>query len=127
MSLKSKVVAQKHSGRGSLTSYSIGFAMSILLTLDAYLFTVHHIFTGQGLVWAVMGLAWIQLLVQLLFFLHLGSESKPRWNLVMLLFALMVLVIIVFGSIWIMNNLNYHMSTPQEIFKDEGIQQSSNY
>jgi cytochrome o ubiquinol oxidase operon protein cyoD len=51
------------------------------------------------------------------FFLHLGRESKPRWNLNALLFAVLVVVIIVFGSLWIMHNLNYHMQNPQQINK----------
>ncbi len=71
-------------------------------------------------------LAVTQLLVQLLFFLHLGRESKPRWNLIVLAFAVMVVVIVVFGSLWIMKNLQYNHGhqTPEETDKflihDEG-------
>jgi cytochrome o ubiquinol oxidase operon protein cyoD len=65
--------------------------------------------SGTGLVAVIVGLAIIQLFVQLFFFLHLGEESKPRWNLMVLLFAAMVVIIVVFGSLWIMNNLNYNM------------------
>jgi len=54
-------------------------------------------------------LATIQLFVQLIFFLHLDREPKPFWNLQVLMFAAGVIVIIVVGSIWIMNNLNYNM------------------
>jgi cytochrome o ubiquinol oxidase operon protein cyoD len=71
------------------------------------------------------GLAVGQLLVQLGLFLHMGSEPKPRWNLMATLFSLMVVIIVVGGSLWIMNNLNYNMMSPSDtdnaIMHDEGI------
>jgi len=92
-----------------LTSYVAGFLLSIILTFAAYILVANHILSGVSLVAVIIGLAIIQLFVQLFFFLHLGKESKPRWNLLMLSFALGVVIIIVFGSLWIMNNLNYNM------------------
>jgi cytochrome o ubiquinol oxidase operon protein cyoD len=92
-----------------LTSYVIGFVLSIILTFLAYVLVVNHILEGALLVAVIVGLAVIQLFVQLFFFLHLGKESKPRWNLIVFAFALSVVVIIVFGSLWIMNNLDYNM------------------
>lgn len=92
-----------------LVSYVIGFILSIVLTLLAYILVVNHILEGALLVAVIVGLAIIQLFVQLFFFLHLGKESKPRWNLLMFSFALSVVIIIVFGSLWIMNNLDYNM------------------
>jgi cytochrome o ubiquinol oxidase operon protein cyoD len=72
----------------------------------------------------INGLAVVQLFVQLYFFLHMGDESKPRWNLMAFLFMLLVLVIVVFGSLWIMKNLDYHMSpsdTSNYMMHEEGI------
>src|SRR5664279_1324755 len=94
-------------GRGSSWSYVVGFVLSLLLTVTAYMTVVNHVFVGWQLVMAIVVLALAQLLAQLIFFLHLGRESKPRWNLVVFLFMLMIVVILVGGSLWIMNNLNY--------------------
>lgn len=109
---------------GSLYSYVIGFILSLILTGVAYIIVTKHIFTGNELVTAIIALAIAQVLTQLFFFLHLGRETKPRWKLVVLLFMLLVLGILVFGSLWIMQNLNYNM-TPQDvtnyIIRDEGI------
>jgi cytochrome o ubiquinol oxidase subunit IV len=109
-------------GHGSLKSYIVGFGLSIALTLIAYVMVVKRLFSGKALVLAIMGLAVIQLYVQLYFFLHMGRESKPRWNLIVFLFMLLVLLIVVGGSLWIMYNLNYHTMSPSEIMKDEGVQ-----
>jgi cytochrome o ubiquinol oxidase operon protein cyoD len=50
----------------------------------------------------------VQLAVQMIFFLHIGNEVKPRYNLIAFSSAMVVVFIVVFGSLWIMNNLNYH-------------------
>ena len=92
-----------------LRSYVAGFLLSIILTFVAYIFVANHILEGALLIAVIIGLAIIQLFVQLFFFLHLGKESKPRWNLLMFSFALGVVLIIVFGSLWIMKNLDYNM------------------
>jgi len=62
----------------------------------------------------VAGLAVTQALVQLIFFMDLGGEAKPRWRLGVLIFMVGVVLIVVFGSLWIMTNLNYHM-TPDQV------------
>lgn len=117
--------------RGTLLSYIGGFVFSIVLTLVVFVLVNNHVATGHQayshdfLVLAIMGLALVQLVVQLVFFLHLGAESKPRWNLAVFLFMLVILVVIVGGSLWIMQNLDYNMQSPQEIgnsiMQDEGI------
>ncbi len=94
--------------RRKLSSYVTGFLASVYLTVTAYLLVVHHLFNGWALVMTIAGLALVQLVVQLVFFLHLGQESKPRWNLMAFLFMSMVVVIVVSGSLWIISNLNYH-------------------
>jgi cytochrome o ubiquinol oxidase subunit IV len=100
----------------SAKPYLIGFLSSLVLTLAAYLTVTHHTLTRRLLIASVAALALIQAVVQLVFFLHLGDETKPRWRLTVLLFMLMVVGILVFGSLWIMYNLNYHQ-TPQQIYK----------
>jgi cytochrome o ubiquinol oxidase operon protein cyoD len=101
-------------GEGTLRTYVTGFVWSIGLTLTAYALVVHHTFSPTVLIAAIIGLALVQFMIQMLFFLHLGRETKPRWKLFVFLFMVMVVVILVFGSLWIMANLNYRM-TPDQI------------
>jgi len=93
----------------TLKLYVIGFLLSIALTLCAFVIVGKHLLIGGVLVGVVLGLGFLQVLVQLLFFLHLGRESRPRWNLMVFLFMALVVIIIAGGSIWIMQNLNYRM------------------
>jgi cytochrome o ubiquinol oxidase subunit IV len=127
MKHESPTASDKHQGHGSVASYVTGFVLSVVLTLAAYVLVANKLLSGGLLVAAIVGLAIAQLFVQLLFFLHLGSESKPRWNLTALLFAAMVVVILVIGSLWIMYNLDYQHADmtgeelDQYIMEDEGI------
>ncbi len=119
--IKQRVVVSSHdASHGTFRSYTTGFILSLILTLIAYALVRGHIshntFSHAFVMSAIVALAIIQLLVQLIYFFHLGRESKPRWNLVVLIFAAMVIIIIVGGSIWIMNNLSYKM-TPTQINK----------
>lgn len=116
--------------QGSILSYSAGFGLSIIFTLAAFWavqihLDSHHTFPSDTLLIAIiMGLAVVQLVIQLVFFLHMGSEKRPRWDLAAFLFMLLVIVIVVFGSLWIMKNLDYHMTPSQtndSIIHDEGI------
>lgn len=90
-------------------SYIIGFVSSIALSLIAYSLVVGHILSGWALVFVLGGLALVQCSLQLLLFLHLGQESRPRWRLGVFFFMLLIIFIIVVGSVWIMYSLNTRM------------------
>ena len=112
----------KHSA--TLTSYIVGFILSLIFTLIPYYLVTTHMLDPEFLIAIVLGFAMIQLLIQLFFFLHLGEESGPRWNLIMLISTFGVILLVVVASIWIMNNLNYNMMPEhmeEFLIEDEGI------
>lgn len=113
----STVVSRHDANQGSLASYTSGFVLSVLFTLAPYYIVTHTLLSGPLLVVTLVGFALLQLLVQLLFFLHVGRESHPRWNTMALLFASIVVFILAVGSLWIMNNLDYNMGTPRDMDK----------
>ncbi|MCE2705921.1 MAG: cytochrome o ubiquinol oxidase subunit IV [Proteobacteria bacterium] len=97
------------SAHGTTKSYIIGFILSIILTVIPYYLVVNHILASEMSYIVISVFAILQLLVQLVFFLHLGGESKPHWNLIAFVFTLFIIGILVTGSLWIMYNLNYNM------------------
>jgi cytochrome o ubiquinol oxidase operon protein cyoD len=116
MSKQSTTIIAKHEEEKlRLKTYLFGFGASLLLTLTAYLMVDHHIASTSLLVCVVIILALTQFFVQIYYFLHLGAETKPRWKLVVFIFMVSVVLIIVFGSIWIIDNLNNRMTIPQQI------------
>ncbi|SRR5258708_6703890 len=105
--------------KGLLKSYIIGFILSVILTLLAYIpvqihVSSHHMALSHELItYFILPLAFIQLIIQMIFFLHMANESKPRWKLVVFISFVSIIFIVVVASIWIMNHLNYNMSLIQ--------------
>ncbi len=91
---------------GNFTSYLIGFLASIMFTATSFFLAASGLFTGNGVKYSLIGLAVLQAIAQVLFFLHLGKESKPKWDTLVFLFMILVLFIIVLGTLWIMFDLN---------------------
>ncbi|HUO50427.1 MAG TPA: cytochrome C oxidase subunit IV family protein [Candidatus Paceibacterota bacterium] len=94
-------------------AYVIGFLLSLLATIAAYALVVQHALSGEMLFGAIFVLAFAQLLVQLVCFLHLGA-SGTRMRTVALLVALAIVSILVIGSLWIMSTLNNRMMPSQD-------------
>ena len=103
-----------------LTTYIIGFLLSLILTLVAYILVevhinaIHDVISHQVLLTSVLVIAFVQLAVQLLFFLHLNKESKPYWNTIFFTATFGGVLLVVVASLWIMYHLNYNM-TPQDM------------
>lgn len=100
--------------RNQIIRYSVGFAGSIVLTLAAYLLVTQSNMSGTLLTITLAVLAIAQLCVQLVCFLHLDDEVGTRWRMWSLVSMIGAVLLIVFGSIWIMYNLDYHMMPKHE-------------
>ncbi|MDE2312021.1 MAG: cytochrome C oxidase subunit IV family protein [Patescibacteria group bacterium] len=74
----------------------------------------HLVFGHEFLIGAILLLAVVQAGVQLRLFLHLGLNKSARWNLAVFISTFSLILIVVLGSLWIMNHLNYNM-TPQQV------------
>jgi cytochrome o ubiquinol oxidase operon protein cyoD len=98
---------------GSLTSYIAGFILSLGLTAVSF----GAIMTGSVprdlMLPAITFLAVAQLLVQLLFFLHLGTAPEQRNSTVIFLLTTLLIAIVVAGSLWVMHNANINMMPTQ--------------
>lgn len=105
--------------KSAVYKYIVGFSLSLLLTLAAFGLVMRYGDSGLAempsyLLPSIVLLAVVQLIVQLYYFLHLGGEKRPRWNLSVFLFMLISLLIVVLGSLWIMKNLDYNMMSGHE-------------
>ena len=94
---------------GSVKEYIIGLILSIVLTVIPFGMVMTGGFSGS-LTLAVILLCLIaQVLVQLVFFLHMNGSSEQTWNTVSGVFIVLIVMIVVLGSIWIMQHLNHNM------------------
>jgi cytochrome o ubiquinol oxidase operon protein cyoD len=95
--------------RGSFKSYASGFALSLILTAVAFWLVINGTFPRRAVLFGIVAAAVMQMLVHLHYFLHLDTSSQARWNVLAILFALLIMILFVGGSIWIMINLSYRM------------------
>jgi cytochrome o ubiquinol oxidase operon protein cyoD len=93
---------ERHDAHGSLKSYIIGFALSIILTIIPLLAVMNHMLSKTGTLILILVMAILQFAVQLFFFMHLKEGENARWNIMALIFGLIILLTIVAGSVWIM-------------------------
>ena len=94
---------------GNLKSCIVGFILSIVLTAIPFVVVMSGMMPRSVILFCIFGAAIIQILVHLHYFLHLDASSAARWNILVLLFTLLIMILFVGGSIWIMHNLNYRM------------------
>ena len=96
--------------RGTPGTYATGFIIAIVLTSAAFALVMKG---GALPRWVVAGGIWaaaiVQILSQLHYFLHLDRSSAARWNVLALVFTLMIMFLFVGGTLWIMFDLNVRM------------------
>ncbi|HET6183929.1 MAG TPA: cytochrome o ubiquinol oxidase subunit IV [Acetobacteraceae bacterium] len=98
--------------RGAVFSYSIGLVLSVLLTGAAFTIGYSGLVWRPGLPSALIVLAVAQIGVHLVFFLHITTDPDNTNNVLALAFGVLIVVLLIGGSVWIMEWLNYRMMIP---------------
>ena len=95
---------------GSLKGYVTGFVLSVVLTAIPFWLVTAKVFDRPGVTAAILlGFAAVQIVVHMVYFLHMSPKSEGGWNLLALLFTVMLVVIALSGSLWVMYHLNHNM------------------
>ena len=101
---------------GSLRDYITGFLFSAILTALAFWLVMGDVLQdGRATALAIMVLAAVQVVVQVVFFLHVSARSESGWTLISMLFTLIIVGITLAGSLWIMHHLNHNMMPAHEM------------
>ena len=94
---------------GNTKQYTIGFILSVILTVIPFGMVMAGGF-GRGIVMAVIAITAVaQVLVQLVYFLHMNSSSEQRWNVIAFIYTVLCIAVLLVGSVWIMNYLHFNM------------------
>lgn len=102
-------------GHGSFSSYMTGFILSVILTAIPFWMVMSGAVTDKALlVGLVMGLGVIQVVVHMVFFLHMSPKSEGGWNMMAMIFTIIVVVIALSGSMWVMHHLKQNMMPSSE-------------
>lgn len=100
----------EHANHGSLRSYLTGFVLAVILTVIPFWLVMGHVFQSHWVtITLVLLLAIVQILVHVVYFLHLDTRSEGGWNMLSFVFTIVLVVIVLGASIWVMYNENTNM------------------
>lgn len=94
---------------GSVKEYVIGLILSLVLTAIAFGVVMFGSLGETISIILILLCAVGQMLVQLIFFLHMNGSSEQAWNTLSAVFVTILVAILIVGSIWIMQHLNHNM------------------
>ncbi|MBA4805955.1 cytochrome o ubiquinol oxidase subunit IV [Brevundimonas sp.] len=100
---------------GSFKTYMIGFVLSVILTAIPFGLVMTGVLPTQATALIVMGLAVVQIVVHMIYFLHMNTKSEGGWTMLALIFTIIVVVIALSGSLWVMYHLNTNMMPTHEM------------
>jgi cytochrome o ubiquinol oxidase operon protein cyoD len=87
----------------------IGFILSVILTAIPFALVMTGTLDTTTTAVIVLAMAAIQVVVHMVFFLHMTTTAEGGWSFLALLFTVIVIVITLAGSIWVMYHMNANM------------------
>ena len=94
----------------SFSGYVTGFLLSVILTAIPFYLVMNKVIPSSGMTaFVILAFAVVQIVVHMIFFLHMNTKSEGGWTLLALIFTLVLLVILLAGSLWVMHHLNTNM------------------
>jgi cytochrome o ubiquinol oxidase operon protein cyoD len=97
-------------GHGTFRGYVTGFILAVILTAIPFWLVMGDVIPDkQVTAFLIMGLAVVQIVVHMIYFLHMNTRSEGGWNMLALIFTIVLVVITLTGSIWVMYHMNANM------------------
>jgi len=92
----------------SYKGYFTGFILSVILTAIPFWLVMGKVLPSAKVTgFVILGFAAVQMVVHMIYFLHMNAKIEGGWSMLALLFTIVLVVIMMAGSIWVM----YHMNT----------------
>jgi cytochrome o ubiquinol oxidase operon protein cyoD len=107
----------EHNLRTRLLGYVIGLGLALLLTATSFFIAGTHLVWQPSIPVAIIVLAIAQMGVHLVFFLHITTGPDNTNNVLALAFGVLIVILVVGGSIWIMEHLNQNMRPMDQIMQ----------
>ena len=99
--------AEPHS---SLRDYTIGFVLSVILTAIPFWLVMAKVIADRNTAVLVLGgFAVIQILVHMVFFLHMNGKVEGGWTMLSTIFTVVFVAIAIAGTLWVMFHMNANM------------------
>ena len=101
----------------AIGGYLVGLALATLLTCVSFYIAQSTLVWQPSIPIALSVLALAQMGVHLVFFLHITSGPDSINNVMALAFGLLIVMLLVFGSLWIMTHLDHNVMPMERVMK----------
>jgi cytochrome o ubiquinol oxidase operon protein cyoD len=92
-----------------MRDYVTGFILSVILTAIPFWLVMARPLEAGVTAALIVAFAVVQVIVHMVYFLHMSPKSDDGWTLTSLIFTVIVVVIMLAGSMWVMHHLNTNM------------------
>jgi cytochrome o ubiquinol oxidase operon protein cyoD len=94
----------------TVKGYLTGFILSVILTAIPFWIVMGNVFDKSSTTaFVVLAFAAVQIVVHMIYFLHMNAKSEHGWTMLALIFTVVVVVITLSGSLWVMYHMNHNM------------------
>ena len=105
---------EQHPDEGAAHStfngYMTGFVLAVILTAIPFWLVMGKVLpSSTATALTVLAIGVVQIVVHMIYFLHMNGKSEGGWTMLALLFTLVLVVITLSGSLWVMYHLNHNM------------------
>ena len=94
---------------GSRKDYLVGFALAVVLTAVPFWLVIARPLASQPTALIIMAFAAVQMVVHMIYFLHMNRRAEGGWSIMALLFTVVLVLIALSGSLWVMYHMNANM------------------
>jgi cytochrome o ubiquinol oxidase operon protein cyoD len=102
----------------TLKGYMTGFILSVILTAIPFWLVMANVLPTKSMTaFVILGFAAVQIVVHMVYFLHMNSKSEGGWTMLALIFTVVIVVITLAGSLWVMHHMNVNMMPSMEELK----------
>ena len=94
----------------TMGDYVKGFILAVILTAIPFYLVMNGIITDRATAVGVLGLfAIIQVLVHMVYFLHMNGKIQGGWTMLSTIFTIVFLAVTIIGTLWVMFHMNANM------------------
>ena len=94
----------------TVKGYVIGFLLSVVLTAIPFWLVMGQVLPSKNATaLVILAFAAVQMVVHMVYFLHMNSKVEGGWSLLALIFTAALVLIMLAGSIWVMYHMNANM------------------
>jgi len=93
----------------TVKGYLTGFILSVILTAIPFWIVMGNVFDKSSTTaFVILAFAAVQIVVHMIYFLHMNAKSEHGWTMLALIFTVVVVVITLSGSLWVMYHMNHN-------------------